>query len=285
MEEKGGRGFAAMDPEKQRKISSKGGTQAHERGTAHEFSPDEAREAGRKGGVSAQEKGTAHRLTAEERRLGGKRGGQKVSVDRRHMAEIGRKGGLQSRGARRAGAAGEESATATARVAEARPAAREVAAAPEGGPDHPAARALARGQREVLDLVDGCEQAARSGGEGAARAVQRLARRVMRDAQVAEEVVGPEVERAVVPEGRGWVAESRRHREAAVRILDDVQSLDPRGAAFHARLRDLRGALEGWFRYENERLIPAITERMPGDSSRLADGIERRRRELERGGP
>lgn len=285
MEEKGGRGFAAMDPEKQRRISSKGGTHAHEKGTAHEFSPDEAREAGRKGGVAAQEKGTAHRLTAEERRLGGKRGGQKVSVDRRHMAEIGRKGGLRSRGARRAGAAGEESATATARVAEARPAAREVAAAPEGGPGDPAARALARAHREVLDLVDGCEQAARGGGDGAARAVQRLAARVRRDVRVSEEVVGSEVERAVVPEGREWVAESRRHREAAIRILDDVVSLDPRGDTFRARLRDLRGALERWFQHDDERLIPAINERMPGDSSRLADRIESRRRELDRGAP
>lgn len=44
------RGFASMDPEKQRRIASKGGKAAHEKGTAHEFTPDEAREAGRKGG-------------------------------------------------------------------------------------------------------------------------------------------------------------------------------------------------------------------------------------------
>lgn len=64
------RGFAAMDPAKQREIASKGGKAAHARGTAHEFSPEEAREAGRKGGKS-------------------------VSKDRQHMAEIGRKGGLK----------------------------------------------------------------------------------------------------------------------------------------------------------------------------------------------
>jgi uncharacterized protein len=44
------RGFASMDPEKQRVIASKGGKAAHEKGTAHEFTPNEAREAGRKGG-------------------------------------------------------------------------------------------------------------------------------------------------------------------------------------------------------------------------------------------
>ncbi len=44
------RGFASMDPEKQREIASKGGKAAHEKGTAHEFDSNEAREAGRKGG-------------------------------------------------------------------------------------------------------------------------------------------------------------------------------------------------------------------------------------------
>jgi uncharacterized protein len=44
------RGFASMDPEKQREIASKGGRTAHERGTAHQFTSEEARRAGRKGG-------------------------------------------------------------------------------------------------------------------------------------------------------------------------------------------------------------------------------------------
>lgn len=45
-----GRGFASMDPEKQKEIASKGGKAAHQKGTAHEFTSEEAREAGRKGG-------------------------------------------------------------------------------------------------------------------------------------------------------------------------------------------------------------------------------------------
>lgn len=64
------RGFASMDPEKQKEIASKGGRAAHEKGTAHKFTSEEAREAGRKGG-------------------------QMVSRDRQHMSEIGRKGGQQ----------------------------------------------------------------------------------------------------------------------------------------------------------------------------------------------
>ncbi len=62
------RGFAAMDPAKQREIASKGGKAAHAKGTAHEFSSDEARAAGKKGGEA-------------------------VSRDREHMARIGREGG------------------------------------------------------------------------------------------------------------------------------------------------------------------------------------------------
>lgn len=62
------RGFASMDPERQREIASKGGRAAHAKGTAHEWSKDEARAAGRKGGVI-------------------------VSRDRDHMSAIGREGG------------------------------------------------------------------------------------------------------------------------------------------------------------------------------------------------
>ena len=73
------RGFASMDPSKQREIASKGGRAAHAKGTAHEFTSDEARVAGRKGGEA-------------------------VSRDRAHMAAIGREGG-HSRGARARAAA------------------------------------------------------------------------------------------------------------------------------------------------------------------------------------
>src|SRR5229473_3120957 len=76
MTTKSTRGFAAMDPEKQRAIASKGGRAAHAKGTAHEFTPDEARAAGRKGGQAAHAKGTAHEFTPEEAREAGRKGGQ-----------------------------------------------------------------------------------------------------------------------------------------------------------------------------------------------------------------
>jgi uncharacterized protein len=68
------RGFASMDPSRQREIARKGGRAAHLKGTAHEF-------------------------TSEEARVAGKKGGQMVSQDRAHMASIGREGG-QARGLR-----------------------------------------------------------------------------------------------------------------------------------------------------------------------------------------
>lgn len=63
------RGFASMDKEKQRKISSKGGKSAHVKGTAHEW-------------------------TTEEARLAGQKGGLKVSRNREHMERIGKLGGV-----------------------------------------------------------------------------------------------------------------------------------------------------------------------------------------------
>ncbi len=86
------RGFAAMDPAKQREIASKGGKAAHQKGTAHEFSREEARVAGRKGGeVVSRDR--------EHMAAIGRAGGVAVSRDREHMSRIGREGG-EARGAR-----------------------------------------------------------------------------------------------------------------------------------------------------------------------------------------
>lgn len=62
------RGFAGMPAEAHRKISRLGGVAAHACGKAHEFSSEEAQAAGKKGGLV-------------------------VSSDRKHMADIGRRGG------------------------------------------------------------------------------------------------------------------------------------------------------------------------------------------------
>ena len=48
------RGFAAMDPQRQKEIARQGGQVAHRLGVAHQWSSDEAREAGRKGGQNSR---------------------------------------------------------------------------------------------------------------------------------------------------------------------------------------------------------------------------------------
>ena len=50
------RGFASMEPVKQREIASKGGKAAHKKGAAHEWTREEAQIAGRKGGLARHRK-------------------------------------------------------------------------------------------------------------------------------------------------------------------------------------------------------------------------------------
>ena len=69
------RGFASMAPERRRLIASQAGMLSHESGKAHQFTSEEARQAGHKGGT---------RVSHGE-------------AGRRHMAELGRKGGRTPR--------------------------------------------------------------------------------------------------------------------------------------------------------------------------------------------
>ena len=59
---KSNRGFASMDPQRQREIASLGGRAAHQSGHAHEFTSEEARAAGKKRHARASDasSGTTH---------------------------------------------------------------------------------------------------------------------------------------------------------------------------------------------------------------------------------
>ena len=116
------RGFASMDPARQREIASKGGKAAHAKGTAHEWSSDEARVAGRKGG-------------------------EVVSRDRAHMAAIGREGGeARGQNARRARAMRDADSSRQSTPMGDREVARQVSR--EGGAvNRPADRAADRKER------------------------------------------------------------------------------------------------------------------------------------------
>lgn len=126
----GKRGFASMDPERQRKIASQGGKAAHAKGSAHEFTADEARDAGRKGGLA-------------------------VSQNREHMSMIGREGG-KSRGR-----------NVARRLAEQRAAGQTEAPRSEGQGDEVASgqRVESEGRSEGA-FMGGPAQSERSGGEG-----------------------------------------------------------------------------------------------------------------------
>ena len=75
------RGFASMDPDKQRDIAAEGGRAAHASGNAHEFTSQEAREAGHlshkndgnQGGSGNQQSGSGS--GNQGRSTGGTRGG------------------------------------------------------------------------------------------------------------------------------------------------------------------------------------------------------------------
>jgi hypothetical protein len=60
------RGFAAMDPDKQKALASAGGRAAHRHGRAHQFTEDEARQAGAKGRAARQAKRIAAMDAAPE---------------------------------------------------------------------------------------------------------------------------------------------------------------------------------------------------------------------------
>lgn len=72
------RGFASMDPERQRAIASKGGRVAHKKGTAHEFNSAEASAAAKIGHV----RGTAHEFNKDEARVAGRKGGLARAANR-----------------------------------------------------------------------------------------------------------------------------------------------------------------------------------------------------------
>jgi uncharacterized protein len=84
------RGFASMDPERQREIASEGGKAAHASGNAHEFTSEEARKAG---SMSHKNDGNRQSGSSESGSGGGSRqssgGGTRGGTPEQH-AEAGR---------------------------------------------------------------------------------------------------------------------------------------------------------------------------------------------------
>lgn len=78
------RGFAAMDPERQRQIAREGGRAAHESGHAHEWNAEAAARAGHR----AHQLGRAHEWTSEEAARAGRKGGVAASQQRKNARRL-----------------------------------------------------------------------------------------------------------------------------------------------------------------------------------------------------
>ncbi|MDQ1834704.1 KGG domain-containing protein [Massilia scottii] len=79
------RGFASMDPERQREIASEGGKAAHQKGTAHEFTSEEARRAGSMSHGNRQSEQGGTRAGTDNAGSGNKQsagGGSKAGTDK-----------------------------------------------------------------------------------------------------------------------------------------------------------------------------------------------------------
>lgn len=89
------RGFASMDPERQREIASEGGKAAHASGNAHEFTSEEARKAGSMSHKndgnrqSGSDSGGGSRQSGSGASGGGSGGGTRGGTPEQH-AEAGR---------------------------------------------------------------------------------------------------------------------------------------------------------------------------------------------------
>lgn len=94
------RGFASMDPERQREIAAEGGRAAHERGTAHEFTSEEARRAGSMSHKNDQnsQSGAAGSASRGGGNQGASQGGSKQSGSQGSGGKAGGQGGNQDAG-------------------------------------------------------------------------------------------------------------------------------------------------------------------------------------------
>jgi len=91
------RGFASMDPQRQREIASEGGKAAHASGNAHEFTSEEARRAGsmsHKNDGNSQSQGGGNEGGGNQG--GGNQGGQQSGNTRGGSPEQHAKAGSQS---------------------------------------------------------------------------------------------------------------------------------------------------------------------------------------------
>lgn len=90
------RGFASMDPARQREIAAQGGRAAHQKGTAHEFTPEEARRAGSMSHKNSQSARAASNSGASQNAAGNPGGAASQGAQASQQAS--QQGGSQQQG-------------------------------------------------------------------------------------------------------------------------------------------------------------------------------------------
>lgn len=90
------RGFASMDPARQREIAAQGGRAAHQKGTAHEFTPEEARRAGSMSHKNSQSARTASAGGASQNTAGNQASADSLGAQSSQPAS--QQGGSQRQG-------------------------------------------------------------------------------------------------------------------------------------------------------------------------------------------
>jgi len=235
------RGFAAMSPEKQREIASKGGQAAHRKGTAHEFSSEEAREAGR---------------------LGGKI----ISSNRAHMALIGRKGGQHSLFAQRAAKAstgnGQQERQDTAPREQSVPAS-------QGATD-----LLRADHRRVNGLFHQYEAQDIAQGDSAA-VVQQLCDELDIHTQLEEEIFYPALRERLDEHGQQQLDEGLKEHQRIKEFIAQVRNLIAEGNAYGPQVKELYKCVDHHVHEEEHNLLPKAEQQL---SDRL-EALEAQMRE------
>jgi general stress protein YciG/hemerythrin superfamily protein len=221
------RGFAALNPEKQRAIARKGGQAAHGKGTAHEFSPEEARRAGHLGGKA-------------------------VSMDRAHMAAIGRKGGLHSVQRASAVRASTQSSNGQRPI--------DMSSARSGAAPKTVVELLRADHRRINTLFHHYEFDEHT-HETRTAVLQHIYQELLRHTALEEEMVYPIVRHALTESEQQLVCDSV---QAHGRIKELLQQLDGRSSEeedVRELIQELQTCVRQHVQEEEQEILPKVEER------------------------
>lgn len=234
------RGFAAMSPEKQRAIASKGGQAAHRKGTAHEFTTEEAREAGRLGGKT-------------------------VGENRAHMAAIGRKGG------QRAASSFRRSHTFRENEDNGRRPSREVG---------PRATDLLRNDHQRVNDLFYQQEISHEQDDTRVSLVYQICADLEVHARLEEELFYPAVKAKVNMSVGEKIDGGIREHQQMKDLISQLRHMAVDDAAFAPTVQHLRECVEHHVQKEEQEILPIAEEQCSEELPRLGVQIQQRRQEL-----